>query len=447
MIFLVGDLMLDQTYLTHVHRISPEAPVPVALFQEEFLELGGAGNVASGIKSLGGELRLFCSIGRDHYGYAAEQLLKDQKIEALLYLTEKTTRKLRVKANLQQIVRIDFDAKINLTEEFISKITDSFYKEQVVVLSDYQKGMLDHSLAFIQKANELNCKVLIDPKSDDFKNYQGAWLIKPNLKEFFAAVGPCNDQSEIALRAKQIINKFNIENILITCGSNGMFLVNRDGFKKYPARSVEVFDVTGAGDTVIAALATFLDQGKSLDEAIHIAIDAASFAVSKNGTYSVTLKDIEAIRNSYTTSNKEDIKTRGKKIVFTNGCFDILHAGHIQLLEKAKSFGTHLIVGLNSNESVSRLKGPGRPINDQEHRRKILSSLRCVDEVIIFGEDTPFDLINQIKPDVLVKGSDYKISDIVGADIVLQNGGSVQTVDFIEDTSTTKIVDRVKNAK
>ena len=447
MIFLVGDLMLDQTYLTHVNRISPEAPVPIALFQEELLELGGAGNVASGIKSLGGELRLFCSIGSDSYGRSAELLLKDQNIESSLYLTEKTTRKLRIKANQQQIVRIDFDVTTNLTEEFISKIIDSFYENQIIVLSDYRKGMLDHCPVFIQKANELNCKVLVDPKSDDFKDYQGAWLIKPNLKEFFAVVGPCKDQSEIALRAQKIINKYNIENILVTCGSNGMFLVNQDGIKNYTARSVEVFDVTGAGDTVIAALATFLDQGKSLDEAIHIAIDAASFAVSRNGTYSVTLKDIEAVRNANPTLIKEGKKTRDKKIVFTNGCFDILHAGHIQLLEKARSFGTHLIVGLNSNESVSRLKGPGRPINDQEHRMKVLSSLRCVDEVIIFGEDTPFDLINQIKPDVLVKGSDYEISDIVGADIVLQNGGSVQTIDFIEDTSTTKIVDRVKNAK
>jgi D-beta-D-heptose 7-phosphate kinase / D-beta-D-heptose 1-phosphate adenosyltransferase len=330
----------------------------------------------------------------------------------------------------------------------INRIINEIKPDQIVVLSDYAKGMLDDSEKIISKSNQINCRVLVDPKSKDFSKYRGAWLLKPNFKEFTAAVGDCVDEADIHSRARELIDRYEIRNILITCGVKGMILVNHCGVQNFPAKSINVFDVTGAGDTVIAALATLLDSGKSLEDAIKFAIDAAACAVSKNGTQIVSILDIENLRKNKLSILTNGINLQGEeKIVFTNGCFDILHAGHVRLLEKAKELGTSLIVGLNSDNSVRRLKGNGRPINDQEKRKKVLSSLGCVDKVIIFEQDTPLELIKKIRPDVLVKGADYKITEIVGKDLVIKNGGIVKTIELVENLSTTKIVQDISNGK
>ena len=445
MITLIGDIMLDHTFLTVVKRVSPEAPVPVCEFQSELYQLGGAGNVAAGIASLGGLVKIFSAIGEDVYGQILRDLLTEKNIDAELFRSKTTTRKLRIKAEHQQLLRIDFDGEYRLSKPEMDLVSEELAAAQIVVLSDYDKGVLSESSLIIERANKLDCRVLVDPKTKDFSRYKGAWLVKPNYKEFCAVVGNCRSEKDIYIKAKQLIDRYDIKNLLITCGPKGMILVNEKGLKKFDSKPIEVFDVTGAGDTVIAALAFTLDQGWELEQSVNFAVEASACAVARNGTQSVTMKDIVELRRRAFGDHEVSLSQKDRKIVFTNGCFDILHAGHVHLLEKAKELGTYLIVGLNSDESVRRLKGRQRPVNSEKSRRQVLSALRCVDEVIIFPEDTPFRLIDTLKPDILVKGSDYEIANIVGAEQVLKRGGIVKTIEFIDNISSSKIIDRISN--
>ncbi len=454
-ILVIGDLMVDHYLWGDCQKISPEAPVQVVDAQTEELLMGGAGNVINNLLSLGANVGVCGVIGDDEDGDFLQQRLgqKGVRKEGLkIQKGRKTTKKSRIIARHQQILRIDKEQRDDISkesEELIilrTKIILDFY--DAVLLSDYGKGVLTDFVAkeIIKLAREKNKLILVDPKGDNYAKYKGATLITPNKKEAQNAtnihIHDDNTLKEVGFKLKDDLA---LKYVIVTLSHEGMALFDKE-FLKIPTLSKDVFDVTGAGDTVLAAIAIALVEGKSIYEAVKFANAAAAVAVSKVGCVAVTIDEINSHKQDSIVKIvsleklTDTIKSTEKKVVFTNGCFDILHAGHVRFLKDAKSFGDILIVGLNSDDSVKKLKGENRPINGSKDRAEVLAALESVDFVIEFSEDTPYDLICAIKPNILVKGGDYRDKNIVGSDIVKE----VKIVDFVDGKSTTAIIQKIK---
>ncbi len=460
-ILVVGDVMLDHYLWGKCERISPEAPVQVVDIQRESTVLGGAGNVASNLISLGSHVSVISVVGDDSNGKELLDVLYSQgaSIQGIVVQEgRKTSKKSRVIASHQQVVRYDSESKEYITssceEELLVRFNDSLTSVDLVILSDYGKGVLTPYVTreIIAFAKKQHIPILVDPKGVDYSKYSGATLITPNKKEASIATKIEIIDDESLQKAGYFLKEsLGLEYAIITLSEDGIAVFGRD-FIKMPTVAREVYDVTGAGDTVLAALGYALASGASIQEAASFANSAAAVVVGKLGSATVTLDEVDAYEHSLRAATAESkIKTKqemvhllqtkkNQKIVFTNGCFDILHVGHVKYLEVAKSFGDMLIVGLNSDDSIKHLKGESRPINPLEDRAYILASLESVSYVVPFEEDTPFDLISAIKPDILVKGTDYEGKVVVGSDIAKE----VRLVQFVEGKSTTKIIERAQ---
>ena len=442
-ITVIGDVMIDWYLHGESSRISPEAPVPVVNFKESKFQLGGAANVANNLKHLEIEPFLIGAIGNDHFGSLLKEHLKAEKIKFNL-LTEKsfqTICKQRLMSSNQQLARIDYEkyfhgSKLtNIFNTFIRNIA----KTDLIIVSDYGKGTIFNARKLIQSAKKLKKKILIDPKGKDFTKYKGANLITPNKAEFENIMGKVGSKRDLANKAKKMLEDLNLESLIVTLGSEGMYVLTKsnkkitgDFINAYPQ---EVFDVSGAGDTTISALGAALSEGNDIFSAAEFANLAASISVSKLGTSTVSKDEVASLEAS--KGNKEQV------IVFTNGCFDIIHSGHLDLLKEARSYGDKLIVGLNSDKSISKLKGSDRPIIGQSERKKILSALKFVDEVIIFNEENPLKLIKKLKPSILVKGADYAKEQVVGGEFVESYGGEIKLVKLTKGKSSSKIINKL----
>jgi len=429
--------MLDRYWHGVTSRISPEAPVPIVHVKQQQQCPGGAGNVALNIRALGGEVTVVGVTGKDEAADILTKQLTNNNIKcAFIHLENApTVTKLRVLSRHQQLIRLDFEDNFSKNDVRLVSTKMQFYldKVNVVILSDYGKGSLVDSATMIKCARMASKPILVDPKGNDFEKYRGATVITPNVAEFEAVVGDCSSEAQLVEKGQNLLLHLDLDALLITRSQDGMTLLRENLAPLHLATHArEVFDVTGAGDTVIATLATGLAAGLDWEAATKLANKAAGIVVSKLGAASVSLDELEP---------------SSETVVMTNGCFDILHAGHIQYLTQARQLGDRLIVAVNDDDSVRRLKGNSRPINSLEQRMIVLNALECVDEVVAFSEDTPEKLIGQILPDILVKGSDYTVDQIAGSDCVLKNGGKVLTLDFVEGCSTSNIIERIGNNK
>ena len=459
-VVVIGDIILDRYISGSVDRVSPEAPVPVLRPSTEEIRLGGAANVALNLSSLGAKATLIGVTGKDQPSKQIKELLKQNNIKSSITQSKlPTISKLRLLAAQQQLIRIDNEEEF-LDEDWISSLSSykkqiSLNKNKVLIISDYGKGTLKNIPILIREAKKLNKIILIDPKGDDFTKYKSANIITPNFSEFQRVVGSIKNETDLTKKGKELIKFLKLDALLITRGSEGMTLLETLSGKimrsDFPTEAKDVFDVSGAGDTVIASIGAGLAGNFSLSDSIKLANIAAGIVVGKSGTATVSQSEIDPLLNRAESflsidevkSYSQVLRQNNKKIVFTNGCFDILHAGHVEYLEAAKSLGDELIVGINSDDSVKALKGKGRPINKLTHRVKVLGSLKCVDKVVVFGDTTPIKLIKAIKPNVLVKGGDYKVKEIVGYQAVTKNGGSVVTIPLVEGLSTTNIISKM----
>lgn len=464
---VVGDLMLDEYLWGKAERISPEAPVQVVDVLREELRLGGAGNVVNNLAALGVQVAVCSVVGDDENGRSLLKEFVRHTVSADAVFCDssrKTSRKTRVVAANQQILRIDRETREALTHHFETQVCDWVASHagefDIIVLSDYGKGVLTPSViaAVIAAASATGITVLVDPKGADFGRYSGATLLTPNRKEAEAASGiVIRDAATLAEAATVIMDAVSLQHLLITRSEEGMSLFSRSGEVVHiPTVAREVFDVSGAGDTVLAALAVGIASGLSMAEAARLANVAAGIAVGKLGTSIVTPREIiDAVALTHRDSDSKiktlDVltaiisteKIQGRKVVFTNGCFDLLHAGHVKYLQKARRLGDILVLGLNSDSSVRRLKGEKRPLIGEEERAHILAALDCIDYVVIFDEDTPLELIEALKPDILAKGGDYALENVVGRDFVEAYGGRVELVSFVDGKSTSNIIERV----
>lgn len=464
---VLGDLMLDEYLWGKAERISPEAPVQVVDVIREELRLGGAGNVVNNLVALGVRVSVCSVAGDDQNGWSLlnEFGRRNVAVDAVfLDPARRTSRKTRVVAANQQIVRIDRESREPLSATYQKQVCDWVAAHageyQVVVLSDYNKGVLTPAVisSAVSSASAAGVPVLIDPKGSEYIRYAGATILTPNRKEAEAASGvTIRDLASLNAAAETIMNSVGLQYLLVTRSEEGMSLFSRDAEAVHiPTVAREVFDVSGAGDTVLATLAVGVASGLEMAEAARLANVAAGIAVGKLGTSVVTPQEIvDAVALSHHDSNSK-IKNRevlskliaaerdcGRKIVFTNGCFDLLHAGHVKYLQKARALGDLLVLGLNSDASVRRLKGAKRPLICEDERAHILAALNCIDFVTIFDEDTPLELIRQLKPHVLAKGGDYSLDAVVGRDVVEEYGGRVELVSFVDGKSTSSIIDKV----
>ena len=457
-VLVVGDIILDRYWSGPTQRVSPEAPVPVVRINQIEERPGGAGNVALNVASLGAKATLMGLTGADEASDTLENGLNQLGVECHFsqLVDYPTITKLRVLSQHQQLIRLDFEStSIDFNVDDLIKNYEQQLKEtDVVILSDYAKGCLSEVARMINIAKQAGKKVIVDPKGNDFQKYKNATLITPNFGEFTAVVGECRDVDEIVSKGSILCKELNLEALLITRSEHGMTLLQQNEEPvHFPARAAEVFDVTGAGDTVIATLATTIAAGGSFVHATALANTAAGLVVAKLGAASVTLEELHTAlhepREEDTGVQDEEsmadqmaaARLRGETIVMTNGCFDILHAGHISYLEKARALGDRLIIAVNDDASVKRLKGESRPLNSLEDRMTVLAALSCVDWVVPFTEDTPERLISRLLPDILVKGGDYKPEDIAGGQQVADNGGKVIVLDFLDGYSTTSLID------
>lgn len=451
-ILVIGDLMLDHYVWGDVDRISPEAPVQILNIKKENNRLGGACNVALNIISLGANVSLCGVIGDDSDGKILLDMLDSNNITRDLVQIKQhtsTIKKTRFIASNQQVLRVDKEYELLVLESsFIEKIKKQITNFNLIILSDYAKGVLSDQFTkeVIALANKHNKMILCDPKGNDYTKYSNSTLITPNKKEAQIATNIIIDSDESLLSALvKLKNDCNLTYSLITLSEDGMAIYD-NAMSKIPTLAKEVYDVTGAGDTIIAALAFGLSCGMDIYESARFANAAAAVVVGKIGSAQASLGEILGFMQNGEVDDEviiSTLKRDNKKIVFTNGCFDILHYGHISYLREAKKLGDILVVGLNSDKSIRRLKGESRPINSQCDRANVLRELKCVDFVIIFDEDTPFNLINRIKPDILVKGGDYKNKEVIGSDIV----PCVKLIDFIPNKSTTNIINKIKGSK
>ena len=467
-VLVVGDVMLDRFVYARVSRISPEAPVPVLAVEREAASLGGAGNVARNIASLGGRATLIGGRGEDEAGdHIAELLARETAIDDALVVLEdaRTTEKIRYIADQQQVMRADREAPWPdvVNEMALAAAREAIAHHDVLVISDYAKGFLPPTLirALIALAKSQGKPVIVDPKGAEFSPYDGASLITPNRHEAGLATGMDTDSdAAAAAAARHLLDSLPaLGGVLVTRGPAGLSLVEREEDAIHvPARARDVFDVSGAGDTVVAALALSLAAGSDLQNAARLANVAAGIAVTRVGTAAVTAGEIASelqVRQMESVEKKIVSLERalerqalwrgeGCKIGFTNGCFDLVHPGHISLLAQARAACDRLVVGLNADASVRRLKGDGRPVQDEMARAIVLASLAAVDLVVIFPEDTPENLIRQLRPDILIKGADYKREDIVGADFVASYGGEVMLAELVPDRSTSDLIGRAR---
>jgi D-beta-D-heptose 7-phosphate kinase / D-beta-D-heptose 1-phosphate adenosyltransferase len=463
-VLVVGDVMLDRYYDGRVERISPEAPVPILKVLTEFDRPGGAANVAINIAKLGLGVTLVGYVGSDPAADALANAVEDAGVVFLKIPSSScpTILKIRALSQKQQVIRIDFESSFKDEEHsrLISELKNVIHTFDAVVLSDYAKGTLEKIADIIDLCSKNSKPVFVDPKGSDFSRYAGATMITPNLLEFTTIVGQYADEEEFGRFAHQLKKDLNLKHILVTRGEDGMALFSESGPDYLiTADAREVYDVTGAGDTVIATLAAAYASGTPIEQAVSLSNIAAGLVVARTGTSAVTAGEVVARLKELTEHKTDDpieaisaAKGAGDKIVMTNGCFDILHSGHVTYLEKARALGDKLVVAINTDASVNRLKGRARPINSLEDRMALISALRCVDWVIPFGDpvdgggesqDTPLGLIRSIRPDILVKGGDYSVDTVVGATDVMEWGGRVDIIPLVEGRSTTAIANRL----
>ncbi len=458
---VVGDLMLDRYWSGGAERISPEAPVPVVHVNEIEERPGGAGNVALNIAALGGQVTLLGVVGDDAEGTLLEQQLASRGVTCRFQRETgmRTSTKLRVLSRHQQLIRLDFEESMEkigfdpLLEQFKQQLESC----GAVVLSDYGKGTLSEIQTLITLARSAGKSVLIDPKGRDFSKYRGATLMTPNLSEFEAVVGGCGSTEEIVNRGDTLRSELEMEALLVTRGEAGMTLLDEGRVPFHqPTHAREVYDVTGAGDTVIATLAAGIAAGVGREDAVAVANLAAGIVVGKLGTATTSVAELhQAIHDPEETGfgvvDEDQLKlaidqahVRGEKVIMTNGCFDLLHTGHVSYLAEARKLGDRLVVAVNSDASVRQLKGEARPINGLEARMTLLAALESVDWVVPFTEQTPERLYCKVLPDVIVKGGDYRPEEVAGGPCVMENGGSVEILQFVDGHSTTSIVEKIK---
>jgi D-beta-D-heptose 7-phosphate kinase/D-beta-D-heptose 1-phosphate adenosyltransferase len=464
---IIGDLMLDEYLWGNAARISPEAPVPVVDVKREELRLGGAGNVANNMVAMGFDVSLCSVIGGDGNGALLRREFTGKGVNVEGVFDDPlrmTSKKTRVLAANQQIVRIDRETNVDIHPEYEEKIVEFLAANStdwnVILVSDYLKGVLTPKVldAVINIGRQQGIPVVVDPKGSNFAKYCAATIITPNCKEAeIASHIPITDEKSLNAAAACLLDAGEYEALLITRSSEGMSLYMKDGtITHLPTVAREVYDVTGAGDTVVASLGLGLAVGLDFVEASRLANVAAGIAVGKLGTSTVSPAEIIGALSHEHLDSELKIKNldvlvsiidaerqRGRTVVFTNGCFDLLHAGHVKYLQKARAYGDLLVLGLNSDASVQRLKGEKRPLIGQKERAHILAALDCVDYVVIFDEDTPLRLLQAIKPAVLVKGADYTPDQVVGKDLVESYGGRVELVEFVDGKSTTNIIEKI----
>jgi len=464
-ILVIGDLMIDHYLWGSAERISPEAPVQVVDIAKESSVLGGAGNVINNLISLGATVNVASVVGDDEIAKELTIMLKSIGVKTEGLITQagrKTSKKSRVIAANQQILRYDKESKETISLESVKKIIAAVEKDlfvtDMIILSDYGKGVISETLAqeVITLANKKNIKVLVDPKGTDYSKYRGAHMLTPNKKEASEATKiEIKDDASLEKALLSLKEQCRLDRSMITLSEDGIAIYDGE-VKRFPTVAQEVFDVTGAGDTVIASIAFALSAGLSIEETARFSNLAAGVVVGKIGSATVTLDEIEIYESKLHQSSSdahiksfEEIdrivkraKEHGQRVVFTNGCFDILHVGHVKYLQEAKSFGDILIVGLNSDASVRELKGPTRPVNVEDDRAYILAALDAVDYVVKFGDDTPYDLIKMVAPDVLVKGGDYEGKSVVGTEF----SKVLKLVDFVDGKSTTKTIAKIQGS-
>jgi D-beta-D-heptose 7-phosphate kinase/D-beta-D-heptose 1-phosphate adenosyltransferase len=464
-ILVAGDIMVDEYIVGDVERISPESPVPILVARDRFQGLGGAGNVVRNLVSMGGNVALVSVVGNDNAGKWFRNHCEKISVESFWLKDDPsrpTTVKTRVVARNQQLVRIDEEhvgqISPELEQAFLSDIKLIMPKVQAVVISDYGKGFLTPKVlnALVSGARDCGVPVLVDPKGMDFSRYQGCSYLTPNLREAAAAAGiEINSKKSLAEAGKILLERTSAKGIVITRGRDGATLVTDEKLQDFPVKPVEIMDVTGAGDTMIAMLALAVANGHPIEDAIVLANLAASIVVARFGAASVTLQEmLDSINNESPESKiiqMDDIvgvlnnhRILGQTIVFTNGCFDLFHAGHLEILRRAAALGDILVVGVNSDASVIRLKGVGRPITPESHRIEIISALNFIDYVVVFEEDTPLKLIQAVRPDILVKGEDWRGKIVVGEDVVRARGGRVEFVTHVPGVSTSQLIKKIR---
>ncbi len=465
---VIGDVMLDRYLIGNVARISPEAPVPVVLLNEQNDRAGGAANVAANLALLGIKTNIIGCVGNDTEGDLLKKRISAIDINTNGIISSQyrpTIAKTRILGGHQQMLRLDqestavFNSKENA--QLMSAIdTELALKPNIVILSDYAKGLLSESICqhIINSCNAQKTPVLVDPKGLDYSKYRGATALTPNKKETAEACGTQIEDASLISKATALKTSLNLAFLAVTRGEEGITLIDNDTYQ-IAATAQKVFDVSGAGDTVIATLAAGLTYGLSPLESLQLANVAAGIVVGKVGTIPITREElIETLSHQQNSTQAQKVcdltqliekvdvwKKTNQKIVFTNGCFDLLHAGHVTYLEAAKKRGDKLILGLNTDRSVSAIKGPTRPVVNENDRARVLAALESVDAVILFDEDTPLNLINQIKPHVIAKGSDYTASQVVGGKEVESWGGKIALIDLVEGRSTTNIIKKLNS--
>lgn len=461
-VLVVGDVMLDRYWHGKASRISPEAPVPVVKVGNTEDRPGGAANVALNLAALGAAATLAGITGNDDTAKILGDRLTAAGVRCAFQQSDAapTITKLRVISQHQQLLRADFESPFpdsdikQLEAQALALVDDT----ALLVLSDYGKGALDETQTLIRAARKRGIPVIVDPKGNDFRKYAGATVITPNLTELEMVVGDCPTEAVLVNKGQKLLRDLDLKALLVTRGEQGMTLL-QGGVPEFhlPARAREVFDVTGAGDTVVSALAATLAAGGSLEQATVLANLAAGLAVGKLGTAAISGPELRRALHREDGNGRgvmsaeqlaiavADARAHGERLVFTNGCFDIIHAGHVGYLAEARKLGDRLIVAINDDASVTRLKGDGRPINPVERRMAVLAGLEAVDWVVSFPEDTPEPLLALLRPDVLAKGGDYSIDQVVGGRYVLDYGGDVKVLDFLDDCSTSAIVEKMNS--
>ncbi|HEX4871813.1 MAG TPA: bifunctional D-glycero-beta-D-manno-heptose-7-phosphate kinase/D-glycero-beta-D-manno-heptose 1-phosphate adenylyltransferase HldE [Nevskiaceae bacterium] len=460
-VLVVGDVMLDRYWSGPTQRISPEAPVPVVQVRGEEARPGGAANVALNLRALGCEVHLVGVVGRDEAAAQLRQRLEAAGVALSLIETGRapTITKLRVLSRHHQVLRLDFEQRLDAPgvvdpAALLAAAARGLEQADVLLLSDYGKGTLADPPALIAAARQRGCPVLIDPKGSDYQRYAGATLLTPNVPELEAVVGACADEAELVSRGEALRRQLGLAALLVTRSEKGMSLLREAQPPLHlPTLAREVYDVTGAGDTVIATLAAALAAGSPLEQAVWLANAAAGVVVGKVGTATVSPAELAAtlqpgpsglMDEPALLSWRERQRHHGRRVVMTNGCFDLLHVGHLRYLQAARALGDALVVALNDDASVRRLKGESRPLNPLAARAELLAGLACVDAVVAFAEDTPARLIAAVLPDVLVKGGDYTVAQIAGGEAVRAAGGEVRVLDFHPGHSTTALIERAR---
>ena len=459
---VIGDVMLDRFWSGASRRVSPEAPVPVVSVTGQEDRAGGAGNVAVNLAELGLSVSLVGLCGEDEHARALRACVEAAGVRwNVMPCPAETIVKLRVLSRNQQLLRMDFEESLanHANDLFVRYAQQHLADADLVVFSDYAKGSLELVQPLLAHCRDLKKPTLVDPKGMDFERYRGATLLTPNLTEFEAVVGRCDTDAALIDKAEALRASLDLEGVLVTRSEAGMTLIQTgQSPMHFSASAREVFDVTGAGDTVIAVMAGCLSAGLAMRDAAHFANHAAGVVVAKLGTASVSPEELLTAVSAKSTdvadnvlaetglaSVLDDLRAAGRRIVMTNGCFDLIHPGHVRYLHQAKALGDVLVVAVNDDDSVRRLKGDGRPVNTLEDRMAVLGALGAVDYVVAFSEDTPARLIKALAPDVLVKGGDYAVEQIAGHESVLERGGEVRVLDFVDGHSTTGLIERLND--